>query len=116
MKLPHKAHVAVVDGNRFMLLQNTGDPFEPTLKMVEEPDLSPSNFSAGVRHQDDAGQRTGATDLNELAHGAAHLLLASAGGAYGDGALQAVCQGIHDWRVVRQRGVGLLLARGRKAA
>ncbi len=71
MKLPHKAHVAVVDGNRFMLLQNTGDPFEPTLKMVEEPDLSPSNFSAGVRHQDDAGQRTGATDLNELAHGAA---------------------------------------------
>ena len=68
MKLPHKAHVAVVDGNRFMLLQNTGDPFEPTLKMVEEPDLSPSNFSAGVRHQDDAGQRTGATDLNEPAN------------------------------------------------
>ena len=71
MKLPHKAHVAVVDGNRFMLLQNTGGPFEPSLKMVDEPDLSPSNFSAGVRHQDDAGQRTGATDLDELAHGAA---------------------------------------------
>ena len=71
MKLPHKAHVAVVDGNRFMLLQNTGQPFEPTLQLVEQPDLDPSNFSAGVRHQDDVGQRTGSTDLNELAHGAA---------------------------------------------
>ena len=71
MKLPHNAHVAVVDGNRFMLLKNTGQPFEPSLEMVEQPDLDPSNFSAGVRHQDDAGQRTGSTDLNELAHGAA---------------------------------------------
>ena len=71
MKLPHNAHVAVVDGNRFMLLQNTGQPFEPSLRMVEEPSLDPSNFSAGVRHQDDAGQRTGATDLNDLAHAAA---------------------------------------------
>ncbi|MAO95892.1 MAG: attachment protein [Citromicrobium sp.] len=71
MKLPHNAHVAVVDGNRFMLLQNTGQPFEPSLKMVEQPSLDPSNFSAGVRHQDDAGQRSGATDLNELAHAAA---------------------------------------------
>jgi len=42
MKLPHNAHVAVVDGNRFMLLQNTGQPFEPSLKMVEEPSLDPS--------------------------------------------------------------------------
>ena len=71
MKLPHNAHVAVVDGNRFMLLQNTGQPFEPSLKMVEQPSLDPSNFSAGVRHQDDAGQRSGATDLDELAHAAA---------------------------------------------
>lgn len=71
MKLPHMAHVAVVDGTRFMLLRNTGQPFDPALELVEQPDLSPSNFSAGVRHQDDAGQRSGATDLNELAHGAA---------------------------------------------
>ncbi|WP_248285066.1 host attachment protein [Alteriqipengyuania abyssalis] len=71
MKLPHNAHVAVVDGNRFMLLRNTGKPFEPTLEKVDQPELDPSNFSAGVRHQDDASQRSGATDLNELAHGAA---------------------------------------------
>ena len=71
MKLPHNAHVAVADGNRFMLLRNTGKPFEPTLEMVEQPDLEASNYSAGVRHQDESGQRTGATDLNELAHGAA---------------------------------------------
>ena len=71
MKLPHNAHVAVADGNRFMFLKNTGQIFEPKLEMVEQPDLDPSNFSAGVRHQDYAGQKTGATDLNELAHGAA---------------------------------------------
>ena len=71
MKLPHNAHVAVADGNRFMFLKNTGQIFEPKLEMVEQPDLDPSNFSAGVRHQDDVSQRTGATDLNELAHGAA---------------------------------------------
>jgi protein required for attachment to host cells len=71
MKLPHNAHVAVADGKKFMLLRNTGKPFEPKLEMVEQPDLEASNFSAGVRHQDDVSQRTGATDLNELAHGAA---------------------------------------------
>ncbi|NCP19277.1 MAG: attachment protein [Erythrobacter sp.] len=71
MKLPHNAHVAVVDGNRFMFLRNTGKIFEPKLELVEQPDLDASNFSAGVRHQDESGQRTGATDLNELAHGAA---------------------------------------------
>tara|TARA_B100000678_G_scaffold289760_1_gene301081 strand:- start:1328 stop:1735 length:408 start_codon:yes stop_codon:yes gene_type:complete len=71
MKLPHNAHVAVADGNRFMLLRNTGKPFEPSLEMISQPDLDPSNYSAGVHHQDDASQRTGATDLEELAHGAA---------------------------------------------
>lgn len=71
MKIPHMAHVALVDGQRFMLMRNTGQIFEPKLEPVEEPDLEPSNFSAGIRHQDKAGQRTGSTDLNELAHGAA---------------------------------------------
>ncbi|WP_336987423.1 host attachment protein [Altererythrobacter aquiaggeris] len=71
MKLPHKAHVAVVDGKRFILLHNTGQPFEPKLDGAETPDLEATNFSAGVKHQDDGGQKTGATDLDELAHAAA---------------------------------------------
>ena len=71
MKCPHKAHVALVDGNRFVVLRNTGQIFEPKLQMVAEPELEATNFSAGVRHQDKAGQMRGETDLNELAHGAA---------------------------------------------
>ncbi|MGB3797272.1 MAG: host attachment protein [Alteraurantiacibacter sp.] len=71
MKVPHKAHVALVDGERFVLLRNDGQIFEPKLSKVEEPNLEPTNFSAGVKHQDQGGQISGSTDLNELAHGAA---------------------------------------------
>lgn len=71
MKLPHNAHVAVVDGENFILFRNEGKPFEPSLGNPEKPDINATNFSAGVRHQDDVGQMRGATDLTELAHGAA---------------------------------------------
>ena len=71
MKCPHKAHVALVDGERFVVLRNDGQPFEPKLSKVDEPNLDATNFSAGVKHQDKAGQMKGNTDLNELAHGAA---------------------------------------------
>ncbi|WP_305097327.1 baeRF12 domain-containing protein [Croceibacterium aestuarii] len=71
MKLPNNAHVALLDGERFLMLRNTGTLFEPKLEALGEPDIEATNFSAGVRHQDDAGQRNGSTDLNELAHGAA---------------------------------------------
>lgn len=73
MKIPHMAHVALVDGDRFIVMRNTGPIFEPRLETVAEPDLDPTNFSAGVRHQDrvPAGFRTATTDLDELAHAAA---------------------------------------------
>ncbi|MXO91159.1 baeRF12 domain-containing protein [Pontixanthobacter aquaemixtae] len=71
MRLPHKAHIAVVDGANFVLMRNEGKPFEPQLKQVAKPELTATNFSAGVKHQDDVGQRKGATDLGELAHAAA---------------------------------------------
>jgi protein required for attachment to host cells len=71
MKLPHKAHVALVDGETFVIMRNKGQPFEPALEAVEKPDLSKTNFSAGVRHQDPISQQHGRTDLDELAHGAA---------------------------------------------
>ena len=71
MKLPANAHVAIVDGTRFVVMRNTGQALEPKLEAIGKPDLDPTNFSAGVRHQDPGSQQTGATDLNELAHGAA---------------------------------------------
>ncbi len=71
MKCPHKSHIALVDGTRFVLLRNDGQPFEPKLTKITEPSLDPTNYSAGVKHQDEASQMNGNTDLDELAHAAA---------------------------------------------
>jgi len=70
MKVPHKALVALANGERFLLMRNVGQPFEPKLEKVSEIDLELTNFSAGVRHQDPV-ERDGSTELDELAHGAA---------------------------------------------
>ena len=74
MKLPHKAHVAIVDGENFTVMRNNGLPLEPRLDSAEKPDIIPTNYSAGVKHQDPVSQRHGRTDLVELAHGAAAAL------------------------------------------
>ena len=71
MKVPHKDLVALANGERFLVMRNVGQPFEPKLEKVSDLDLELTNFSAGVRHQDPAGQRNGSTDIDELAHGAA---------------------------------------------
>jgi protein required for attachment to host cells len=70
MKVPHKALVALADGERFVMMRNVGQPFEPKLEKVGEIDLELTNFSAGVRNQDPV-QRGGSTEIDELAHGAA---------------------------------------------
>ncbi|HCY03652.1 MAG TPA: attachment protein, partial [Erythrobacter sp.] len=67
MRLPSNAHVAIVDGENFTVMRNTGQPLEPKLGSAEKPDLSATNYSAGVKHQDNAGQQLGRTDLEELA-------------------------------------------------
>ncbi|GGD85849.1 hypothetical protein GCM10011515_01870 [Tsuneonella deserti] len=71
MKIPHQALVALADGERLVILRNIGQPFEPRFEKVSEPDLLLTNFHAGVRHQGSGGERTGGTDIDELAHGAA---------------------------------------------
>lgn len=71
MKIPHNAHVALVDGNRFLVLRNKGQMFEPSLELVAEPDLELTNFSAGIRNQEPSAPGGASTNLNELAHGAA---------------------------------------------
>jgi protein required for attachment to host cells len=74
MKVPHNAHVALVDGERFVLMRNTGQIFAPKLETVEEPVLEPTNFSVGVRNQEKrlpSASTTGTAHLDEFAHGAA---------------------------------------------
>ena len=72
MRLPKNAHVAIVDGENFSVMRNGGAPLEPKLDRGDQPDLSATNYSAGVRHQDDIGQEKGtSTQLDELAHAAA---------------------------------------------
>ena len=71
MKCPHNAHIALVDGERFVFARNDGQPFEPKLSVVATPSLETTNYSAGVRDQDDGGRRSGSSDLEELAHAAA---------------------------------------------
>ena len=70
MKVPHKALVALANGERFLIMRNIGQPFEPKLEKVSDLDLELTNFSAGVRHPDPI-ERSGSTELDELAHGAA---------------------------------------------
>lgn len=71
MKIPHNAQVVIANGEKFLVLRNTGQPFEPKLEKVATPDLLLTNFSAGVKHQDAGSARTGSADIDELAHGAA---------------------------------------------
>lgn len=73
MKCPHQAHVAIVDGERFVLMRNTGQIFEPKLEKVAQPELERTNYSAGTRLPDQGNQRAGrsSTDIEELAYGAA---------------------------------------------
>lgn len=71
MKLSYQAHVALVDGENFTLYRNEGQIFDPKLVVERKPELEVTNFSAGVRHQDQIGRLLGRTQLDELAHGAA---------------------------------------------
>ena len=71
MKIPPKAHVAVIDGERFILLRNGSDAMHPALETAGEPDLDPTNRSQGqMRHSITATPEAG-NDLDEAAHVAA---------------------------------------------
>ena len=71
MKIPAKAHVAVIDGSRFILFRNGGNATQPALALVGEPDLEPTNRSQGkLRHSITTAQEQG-NDLDEAAHVAA---------------------------------------------
>ena len=71
MKIPAEAHVAVIDGERFILFRNGSDAGHPDLGSPSHPDLDPSNRSQGkMRHSITTNQEAG-NDLDEAAHVAA---------------------------------------------
>lgn len=71
MKIPAAAHVAVIDGERFIMFRNGNDATHPDLGSPSHPDLNPSNRSQGkMRHSITTNQETG-NDLDEAAHVAA---------------------------------------------
>ncbi len=71
MQIPPGAHIAVIDGARFLLFRNGDDAVHPDIGSPTHPDLSPSNRSQGkLRHSITTAQDAG-NDLDEAAHVAA---------------------------------------------
>ena len=71
MQIPDGAHIAVIDGERFLWLHNSGDAAHPQLENLGSPDLDPTNRSQGkMRHSITTNQHAG-NDLDEAAHVAA---------------------------------------------
>jgi protein required for attachment to host cells len=70
MILPANAHVAVVDGQHFLLMRNRGTATEPRLETEAAPEVAMSNKNAGMRHMDDRGKKQGKEDLEKAAHAA----------------------------------------------
>jgi len=70
MIVPANAHVAVVDGEHFLLLRNRGTAVAPRLEAESTPSVDHANKSAGVRHQDDRGKKVAKERLDKAAHAA----------------------------------------------
>ena len=52
MQIPANVHVAIADGERFLVMRNSGTATEPRLELVAQPDLLLENQSAAVGHND----------------------------------------------------------------
>jgi protein required for attachment to host cells len=69
MKLPANAHVAVVDGERFLLMRNCGTTAQPLLQSESEPSVETTNKSAG-QHEHESAHRRGGEPHDRAAHAA----------------------------------------------
>jgi protein required for attachment to host cells len=69
MILPAQTHVAIVDGERFLLMRNCGTSEEPTLELVAEPPIEETNKSAG-QHKHESAHRRGGEPHDRAAHAA----------------------------------------------
>jgi protein required for attachment to host cells len=59
MRLPAGAHVAVVDGERFLLMRNCGTTTAPVLESEGQPEVDELNKSAGEREHESQHRRWG---------------------------------------------------------
>ncbi|MBW8754329.1 MAG: host attachment protein [Sphingomonadales bacterium] len=69
MKLPAQTHVAVVDGERFLLMRNCGTTADPTLEVIAQPSVPETNKSAG-QHEHESAHRRGGEPHDRAAHAA----------------------------------------------
>lgn len=74
MIIPANAHVALVDGEKFLLLHNSGTATEPRLEIESRPKVASNNKSAGMRHMDERDTvddgTSSADPLDKFAHAA----------------------------------------------
>lgn len=70
MRLPHKAHVAVVDGRQFHFFQNIGPADAIELRSVPAEEVETTNKSAGIRDHEATDRQDGGRHLDELSHAA----------------------------------------------
>jgi protein required for attachment to host cells len=59
MQLPANAHVAVADGERFILFRNCGTVAEPVLEAEDRPEIAETNKDAGKRDHESSHRRGG---------------------------------------------------------
>lgn len=52
MQLPANAHLAIADGEQFLLMRNAGSAAEARLELVEEPNLDGEKESGAFGHHD----------------------------------------------------------------
>lgn len=71
MQIPQGAYVAVIDGERFLWLHNTGNAVQPQLENLGTPDLEPPNRSKGTMRHSGPTQHDSDRVLDEAAHVAA---------------------------------------------
>lgn len=70
MQIPGNAHVAIVDGQRFLLMRNGGTAMEPRLELVDEPDVSEFGESGAVGHHDTDAKSDAYRTQDKLDHAA----------------------------------------------
>ncbi|HUQ13223.1 MAG TPA: host attachment protein [Novosphingobium sp.] len=69
MQIPPNAHVAVVDGERFLLMRQGGGA-DPTLEFEDEPDVSESGESGAFGHHDTDAKSDNSRTMDKLDHAA----------------------------------------------
>lgn len=70
MLLPTDSHVAVVDGERFLLMRNRGTATEPALELEAEPDVADFGESGASGHHDTNAKSDAYRTQDKLDHAA----------------------------------------------